>query len=215
MVALLLASVVVRSSPGGSRDGTTPFEALVIVVIVVANAILGILQEARAAQAVSALAELTELESVVVRSGRERRVASHTVVPGDVLMLAEGGAVSADARVVGAASLHAAEASLTGESMPVTKHPMPVEVDTLLADRTSMVFSGTAITSGRGRAIVTATGTATEIGHIAQLVAQVDDSDTPLQRGRSRRPGARARRDRHRRGGDRCGGPHLAAEVRR
>ena len=107
---------------------------------------------------------------------------SRHVVPGDVLLLAEGDAVTADARLVQVASLTVAEATLTGESEPVLKHAARLERPAALADRTNMVFSGTAVTRGRGRAIVTATGMATEIGRVATLLGRTDDEPTPLRR---------------------------------
>jgi P-type Ca2+ transporter type 2C len=159
-----------------------PFEAIVITVIVVLNAVLGYVQEARAEQAVAALQRMTAATASVVRDGREERVPSADVVPGDVLLLAEGDAVAADARLVEAASLMIAEASLTGESESVLKDAAPLGGPAGLGDRVNMVFNGTAVTRGRGRAVVTSTGMSTEMGHVARLLGRTEQEDTPLQR---------------------------------
>jgi magnesium-transporting ATPase (P-type) len=119
--------------------------------------------------------------TTVVRDGVEVAVASSDVVPGDVLVLAEGDAVSADGRLLEAASLGVAEASLTGESEAVSKDPATLSGDVALGDRVNMVFSGTAVTRGRGRAVVTGTGMATEMGRIATLLEATEEEPTPLQ----------------------------------
>jgi len=159
-----------------------PFEVVAISVIVVLNALMGYLQEARADKAVAALQRMTAAMATVVRDGREERVAAADVVPGDVLLLAEGDAVSADARLVEAASLMVAEASLTGESEAVLKVVGPISGPAGLGDRVNMVFNGTAVTRGRGRAIVTATGMGTEMGNVARLLGLTKEEPTPLQR---------------------------------
>jgi P-type Ca2+ transporter type 2C len=159
-----------------------PFEALTIVVILVANAVLGRVQEARAEHAVAALQELAAPTSTVLRDGRELDVPTAEVVPGDVLVLAEGDAIGADARLVEAASLSIAEAALTGESEPARKATTAVAPATALADRLPMVHRGTAVARGRGRAVVTRTGMGTEVGRIATLLETTEDEPTPLQR---------------------------------
>ncbi|HEU5084782.1 MAG TPA: HAD-IC family P-type ATPase, partial [Acidimicrobiales bacterium] len=183
LIYLLIGAVAVSLAAWAVEgyDGV-PFEALVIGVIVVLNAVLGYVQEARAEQAVAALQRMTEARSTVVRDGEERRVASAELVPGDVLVLAEGDAVGADARLLHAASLMVAEASLTGESQAELKDTRPVEAAAALGDRVAMVFQGTAVTRGRGRAVVTATGMATEMGTIARLLGRTASDRTPLQR---------------------------------
>ena len=133
-------------------------------MIVVLNAVLGYVQEARAEQAVAALQRMAAATAGVVRDGREERIPTAELVPGDLLLLAEGDAVGADARLVEAASLTVAEASLTGESEPVLKLVASLPEPAALGDRVNMVFNGTAVTRGRGRAVVTATGMATEMG---------------------------------------------------
>lgn len=159
----------------------TPYEVIVIVVIVLLNAILGYVQESRAEQAVAALQQMAAPEATVVRDGREQRVPSADVVPGDVLILAEGDAVPADARLVETASLTVAEASLTGESEPVAKSTARLNAPAGIGDRVNMVFQGTAVTRGRGRAIVAGTGMDTEMGTIARLLGSAEEEPTPLQ----------------------------------
>ena len=183
LVYLLLAAVVVSLVAWVLEGGKeAPFDAIVIAAIVVANAVLGYVQEARAEQAVAALQRMAAATAGVVRDGREVRIPAYDVVPGDVLLLAEGDAVAADGRLVEAASLTVAEASLTGESEPVLKDVAPIAEPVDLGDQVNMVFSGTAVARGRGRAIVTATGMATETGNIARLLSRTGEQRTPLQR---------------------------------
>ncbi len=183
LIYLLLGAVLV-SLVAWALEGREkiPFDALVIAVIVVLNAALGYVQEARAEQAVAALQRMAAASAGVVRGGREQRIPGVDVVPGDLLLLAEGDAVSADARLVEAASLMVAEAALTGESEAILKAVGPVRESTVVADRVNMVFSGTAVTRGRGRAVVTGTGMATEMGNVARLLGRTRDEPTPLQR---------------------------------
>ncbi|HEY8524966.1 MAG TPA: cation-translocating P-type ATPase [Acidimicrobiales bacterium] len=183
LVYLLLAAIGVSLVAWllEGADGV-PFEVVVIGVIVVANAVLGYVQEARAEQAVAALQRMAAATAAVVRDGHEQRIPATEVVPGDVLLLAEGDAVPADARLVEAASLKVAEASLTGESEPVLKDAATLSGPAALGDRLDMVYSGTAVASGRGRAVVTATGMGTEMGHIARLLGRTEEERTPLQR---------------------------------
>ena len=183
LVYLLLVAVVV-SLAAWLVEGAdeVPFEVIVILAVLLANAVLGYAQEARAEQAVAALARMAAAQAGVLRDGEVRRVPSTEVVPGDVLVLAEGDAVAADARLVEARALKVAEASLTGESEPVLKDVTTLAADVTLGDRFSMVFSGTAVASGRGRALVTATGMGTEMGHVARLLGRTEEERTPLQR---------------------------------
>ncbi|HKA84075.1 MAG TPA: cation-translocating P-type ATPase [Acidimicrobiales bacterium] len=183
LVYLLLAAVAVSLVAWlleGAED--VPFEVAVISLILVANAVLGYVQEARAEQAVAALRRMAAASATVVRDGATTRVPTTQIVPGDVLLLAEGDAVAADGRLVEAASLTVAEASLTGESEPVLKDAATLTGQVGLADRVDMVFSGTAVARGRGRAVVTATGMDTEMGHVARLLGRTEEEPTPLQR---------------------------------
>ena len=182
LIYLLLAAVVIALIAWGveGADGV-PYDAVVIAAILALNAVLGFGQEVRAEQAAAALQRMTASTADVVRDGREQRIAAAEVVPGDLLLLAEGDGVSADARLVEAASLSVAEAALTGESEPVLKDVAVVAEPAVPADRLNMVFSGTAVTGGRGRAVVTATGMGTEMGHVARLLGRTERQSTPLQ----------------------------------
>ena len=176
LVGLLIGAVLV-SLLIGER-----VEAAVIAAIVVLNGLLGFVQEARAESAVLALREVLEQRASVVRDGREREVGVEQVVPGDLVVLREGERVPADARVVDAAGLAMDESTLTGESVPVAKAVEAVAVATQLAERTSMAYAGSSVTRGRGQGIVTATGSATELGEIAGLTQRAKQPPTPLQR---------------------------------
>jgi P-type Ca2+ transporter type 2C len=183
LIFLLLAAVVV-SFVAWILEGSegTPFEVIVILSIVIVNAILGFVQEARAEQAVAALQKMTASTASVLRDGQEQRVESAELVPGDLLLLSEGDAVSADARLLQSVSLMVAEASLTGESEAVLKDVTTLSESVGLADRSNMIFNGTAVTRGRGRAVVTSTGMKTEMGRIASLLGRTEEEPTPLQR---------------------------------
>ncbi len=183
LVYLLLVAVAISLVAWGAEGARgVPFDAVVIVVIVVLNAVLGYVQEARAERAVAALQKMAGATAGVVRDGEPRRIPAREVVPGDVLVLAEGDTVSADARLVQAATLRVAEASLTGESEAVDKSVAALPGPAALGDRTDMVFAGTAVTQGSGRAVVTSTGMGTEMGRIADLLGRTEQEPTPLQR---------------------------------
>ncbi len=183
LIYLLLGAVVI-SAVAWAFEGAhgVPIDAIVIIVIVVANAILGYVQEAKAADAVAALQGMAAVSATVVRDGRAEQVPASELVPGDILALAEGDSVGADARLLSSSSLQIAEASLTGESVPVTKSVATLPQPVPLGDRSNMVFKGTAVTQGVGRAVVTATGMQTEMGHIATMLAQTEQEPTPLQK---------------------------------
>jgi P-type Ca2+ transporter type 2C len=183
LVYLLFGAIVV-SLVAWALEGAEgmPFEAIVIAVIVVTNAALGFVQERRAEEAVAALQRMAAATASVVRDGGEVRIPAEGIVPGDILVLREGDAISADGRLLDTASLTVAEASLTGESVPVVKDAGTLPEPVALGDRSNMVFSGTAVTRGGGRAIVTATGMVTEVGRIASLLESAEEERTPLQR---------------------------------
>jgi len=164
------------------RHGGVPYEALTIAAVVVLNAVLGFVQEGRAASAVDALERMGAATATVVREGVPCVVPAAEVVPGDLLVVEEGTKVAADARIVDAVGLEAAEAALTGESVPVAKGPNPVPDGTPVADRTDTLFQGTAITRGHGRGIVVATGIRSELGKVADLMRRSAVEVTPLDR---------------------------------
>ena len=175
LIYILFVAAALASAMGYWGD------AAVILGVVVANALIGTYQEGRAEKSMAALRRLSTLQVRVLREGAEQTIAARDLVPGDILLLAAGDAVGADARLVEAASLAAAEAALTGESVPVSKHVAPLPEATGLADRRNMVFSGTYITAGRARSVVTATGTHTEVGGIARLTEEAQEPKTPLE----------------------------------
>ncbi len=175
-IAVSLAAWLAEGAAG------LPVDALVIAAILVANAAIGWLQEERVADAVAALASLTATTATVLRDGEPVVVPATTVVVGDLLVLGEGDAVAADARVLGGSRLTVLEAALTGESVPVDKDPAPLAEPVPLAERRSMVFGGCAVASGSGRAVVTATGMDTEMGAIAALLDSTEAEISPLQR---------------------------------
>ena len=178
IIWVLIAAALVSVAIGEWVDATA------IVVIVVVNAILGFVQEYRAEQSLAALRKLSTPTSRVVRDGESRQIPSETIVPGDVLEFESGDNISADARVLSHTSnLAVEESALTGESVPDTKNAAPLETeDVPLADRESMVYMGTSVTTGKGRAIAVATGMQTELGKIAGLIQEIPYEITPLQR---------------------------------
>lgn len=182
LVYLLLVAIAI-SALAWFLEGAAgvPIDALVIALIVIANAVIGFVQENKAEDAVAALADMTAAHSMVLRGGQLVDVASADLVPGDVLVLAEGDAVGADARIISASSLRVQESALTGESEAVTKDAAPLTGTPQLGDRTNMVYKGTAVARGVGRAIVTATGMGTEMGRIATLLDETTETPSPLQ----------------------------------
>lgn len=179
LLAAILVSLIAWAAEG--RHGA-PIDAIVIAAVVVLNTVIGLVQELKAADAVAALKQMTSPTAAVTRSGRPQTVPAADLVPGDLLHLSEGDAVPADARLLTGSRLMVAEAALTGESVPVHKHTEPVSADTPLADRLSMVYSGTAITQGTGTAVITGTGARSEIGRIAGMISSAGETDTPLQK---------------------------------
>lgn len=164
------------------RDTPLPYEALTIFLIVLLNGILGFLQERRAEQAVAALRAMSAATTNVIRDGEQHSIPTIDVVPGDILLVEEGATIPADARISEAFALRVAESALTGESVPVFKHNKVIDEETGTGDQLNMVFKGTSVASGRGRAIVTTTGAGTEIGKIAESLQQAEKEETPLQK---------------------------------
>jgi magnesium-transporting ATPase (P-type) len=156
-------------------------DAGVIVAVVLINALIGTHQEGRAEASMAALRRLSALRVRVLRDGREQTLPARALVPGDLLPLAAGDAVAADARLLDSARLQVAEAALTGESVPVSKCVAALPEASGLADRRNMVFSGTHVTAGRALAVVTATGAHTEVGGIARLTEGASEPGTPLE----------------------------------
>lgn len=183
LIYLLLGAVAISLIAWAAEGAVgVPIDATVIAAVVILNAALGLVQESRAETAVAALKSMTEASSTVLRDGELRTVPSHELVRGDILVLNEGDAVGADARLLSASALRVQEASLTGESEAVTKDPSTLPRRVPLGDRRDMVYKGTAVAQGVGRAVVTATGMATEMGAIAGLLEATEEDASPLQK---------------------------------
>ncbi len=176
LIYVLLVSAAVTALLGEHVD------ALVIGGVVIVNAVVGYVQEARAEKALNALAALSQTTAAVVRDGTPGRVPASDLVRGDLVELEAGDKVPADVRLLRAEELAVDESALTGESMPVAKAPAPLPAPAALADRTAMAFSGTLVAGGRATGVVTATGTGTELGDIHRLVRGTGTVQTPLTR---------------------------------
>ncbi len=162
-----------------------PFDVVIILAVVIINAVLGVFQESKAEKAIEALQEIAAATSKVIRDGKQITVHSEDLVVGDIIVLEAGDAVPADARIIECASMKIEEAALTGESVPVTKQDSALSAnangDVALGDRKNMVFMGSTVVYGRGKAVVVATGMDTEMGKIADALANAQEGKTPLQ----------------------------------
>ena len=157
-------------------------DTLVILAVVIANAIIGFIQEGKAEKAMDAIRQMLAPRANVLRDGQRCNVAGEALVPGDIVLLEAGDKVPADLRLLSAHGMSVQEAILTGESVPVEKRIEPVATDAPLGDRSGMAFSGTLVASGQGKGVVVATGGATEIGRISGLLSSVESLTTPLVR---------------------------------
>ncbi len=188
LVAALIQAVVAVIEAGGKPTFRDFADVIVILAVVVINTIMSLIQESKAEAAMDALMEMTAATSKVLRDGTVHVVKSEDLVIGDVIVLEAGDAVPADCRVIEEHSLKAEEAALTGESVPVGKAVSVLmcedgdKKDVPLGDRRNMVFSGSTIVYGRGKAVVTATGMDTEMGKIADALSQAEKEQTPLQK---------------------------------
>ncbi len=178
MVIILIVAAFISALLGEATD------VIVILAIVALNALLGIYQEYQAEQALAALSRLQVPQVRVRRGGKVLEISAEDLVPGDVVLLAEGDRVPADGRLIEVINLRIEEAALTGESLPVDKQVDALAGDTAtaLGDRSNMAYMGTEVTYGRGELLITATGLHTEIGNIATMLMQVEAGITPLQR---------------------------------
>ena len=183
MLLILLAAAAVSAVTSIlSHESLT--EVFIILVVVLLNAVLGVVQESKAEAAIEALQTMTAATSKVLRDGKITVLHSVDLVPGDVVILEAGDAVPADGRLLESASLKIEEAALTGESVPVNKtaEPIAAEGDVPLGDRKNMCYMGSTVVYGRGSAVITATGMDTEMGKIAGVLARTEQEETPLQR---------------------------------
>lgn len=182
MIFILLLAAGLSTGIGllnGERDFLDP---IIILAIVILNAGLGLFQELKAERSLEALKQMSAPEATVIRGSKLSKIETKYLVPGDIIVLHAGDMVPADARLFESMNLKAEEAALTGESAPIEKEAeLKVKDNSLVGDRRNMVFSGTTITYGRGKAVVTATGMHTEMGKIADLISSDEESETPLQ----------------------------------
>ena len=184
MIIILIVAAVI-SAVIAVIEKETPTDVFIIMFVVILNAVLGVIQESKAEKAIEALKEMTAATSKVLRDGKVINVKSEDLVPGDVIVLEAGDAVPADARIIESNSLKCEEAALTGESVPSEKHETVLSAgengDVPLGDRANMIYMGSTVVYGRGKAVITATGMDTEMGKIATALANVAEEKTPLQ----------------------------------
>jgi len=176
IVYILIAAVFISFILHEYIDGA------VIIVILIVNALLGFFQEYKAEKAIESLKKMAALQATVIRDGRKIRINSNELVPGDVIVFEAGDRIPADARIIEGYLLEVMESSLTGESHSVRKDSAPIDSTATLGDMKNMVFGGTNVTSGSGKAVVVRTGMDTEMGKIAESIESVEDDETPLQK---------------------------------
>ncbi len=174
LIYILLAAVVITAFLQEWADSG------VIFAVVLINAIIGYMQESKALAAIQALAQLGSVEATVIRSGTQQHLDAEKLVPGDIVLLHSGDKVPADMRLIQSKSLQINESALTGESVPVDKKEEVLAHDTMLAERSNMVYSSSLVTYGSGKGVVVATGDNTELGRINELIAEADILMTPL-----------------------------------
>ena len=180
LIAAAIVSFVIACIEGNPGEF---FEPALILLIVILNAVMGMLQESKAEKALDALKSMSAPHARVLRDGTEQIIDAASLVPGDIIRLEAGDFVPADARLLHSAGLKSEESALTGESVPSEKDAQePVAADAALGDRVNMVFSGCSITYGTATAVVTATGMQTEMGKIAGLLSGEEETQTPLQK---------------------------------
>jgi Ca2+-transporting ATPase len=176
LILVLIAAAILAATIGDIKDG------IVILVVVIINALLGFYQEFQAEKSLSALKNMLALQARVRRDGRIVELSADRLVTGDIVVLEAGSKIPADGRVISAYTLEVDESSLTGESVPVAKQNQALpKTSTPLAERSNMLYMNNAVTRGRAEMVVTATGMETEIGKLANLLAQTEDGTTPLQ----------------------------------
>ena len=184
MIIILIVAAVI-SAVIAVIEKETPTDVFIIMFVVILNAVLGVMQESKAEKAIEALKEMTAATSKVLRDGKQVVIKSEELVVGDVIILEAGDAVPADARLIESNSLKCEEAALTGESVPSEKHNVVLRAgengDVPLGDRANMVYMGSTVVYGRGKAVITATGMETEMGKIATALSNVAEEKTPLQ----------------------------------
>ncbi|KXB63270.1 cation-translocating P-type ATPase [Olsenella sp. DNF00959] len=186
MVIMLIIAAVISALTGIVQGEADFADVIIIMFVVVLNSVLGVVQEAKSEEALAALQEMAAATSKVVRDGKVVSVPSSELVVGDIVILEAGDSVPADCRILESASMKIEEAALTGESVPATKHAEVISLeegadDVPLGDRKNMCYMGSTVVFGRGRAVVVACGMDTEMGKIADALAQAEEGQTPLQ----------------------------------
>lgn len=186
MVIMLIIAAVISALTGIVQGEADFADVIIIMFVVVLNSVLGVVQEAKSEEALAALQEMAAATSKVVRDGKVVSVPSSELVVGDIVILEAGDSVPADCRIFESASMKIEEAALTGESVPATKHAEVISLeegadDVPLGDRKNMCYMGSTVVFGRGRAVVVACGMDTEMGKIADALAQAEEGQTPLQ----------------------------------
>ncbi len=186
MVIMLIIAAVISAVTGMAQGEADFADVFIIMFVVVLNSVLGVVQEYQAENALAALQEMSAAQSKVIRDGRQITVPSAELVPGDIVVLEAGDAVPADCRIIESASMKIEESALTGESVPADKIAQILGLaagtdDVPLGDRKNMCYMGSTVVYGRGVAVVVATGMKTEMGKIADAIAQAEDELTPLQ----------------------------------
>ncbi len=186
MIIMLIVAAVISAATGIAQGEADFADVVIIMFVVILNSVLGVVQESKAEEALAALQEMTSATSKVIRDGKLVDVPSAELVVGDIVLLEAGDSVPADCRILESASMKIEEAALTGESVPVTKQAEVLGLpdgaeDVPLGDRKNMCYMGSVVVFGRGRAVVVATGMDTEMGKIADALAQAEDEQTPLQ----------------------------------
>ncbi len=188
IIILMIAAVVSlavtlweKSSAGETTSVSDFADVIIIGAVVLLNAILGVVQESKAEQAIEALQNMTESQCKVLRDGKMMHVNSCDLTIGDVVLLEAGDAIPADCRIIECASLKVEEAALTGESVPVDKFEHAIDGEVALGDRKNMLYMGSSVAYGRARAVVVAVGMQTEMGKIANVLAEAKEEKTPLQ----------------------------------
>ena len=183
MIIVLIISAVISGIVGVKQEGLSGMtDTIIILVVIIANAIIGVLQENKAEKSLEALQKLSSHVAKVMRNGKLLTIPSRELVPGDVVILETGDYVPADLRIIEAVNLKAQESALTGESVPVEKMAARIEDEKVgIGDRINMLFASSLITYGRGKAIVAETGMHTEVGKIANIINSAEEGETPLQ----------------------------------
>lgn len=183
MIITLLIAAAISFGVSWLEHKVDFIEPSIILAIIVINAFLGVIQEARARHSLEALKNLSSPLALVIRNGEMNQIDSALLVPGDVIVLEAGNLVPADARIVSVMGLSIEESTLTGETHPVEKSTAPLKAAAIpVAEQKNMAFSGTMVVSGHGKAVVTSTGMDTELGHIAGMISEETAPDTPLQK---------------------------------